>query len=91
KKLYIKKGDFIMMDEMKLNLGSKFMRKIVSKILVKQIQKKTGYKININLEELMVNFEDGDTTIRTHVELKMDSIEFTKLMKGVEKDIDEMV
>lgn len=80
-----------MMDEMKLNLGSKFMRKIVSKILVKQIQKKTGYKININLEELMVNFEDGDTTIRTHVELKMDSIEFTKLMKGVEKDIDEMV
>lgn len=79
------------MDEMKINLGSKFMRKIVSKFLAKQIQKKTGYKIDINLDELKINFENGDTTIKTNVELKMNSVEFTKLMKGVEKGIDELV
>lgn len=79
------------MDEMKINLGSKFMRKIVSKFLAKQIQKKTGYKMDINLDELKINFEDGDTTIKTNVELKMNSVEFTKLMKGVEKGIDDMI
>ncbi len=79
------------MDEMKINLGSKFMRKIVSKFLAKQIQKKTGYKIDINLDELKISFEDGDTTIKTNVELKMNSVEFTKLMKGVEKGIDDLV
>lgn len=79
------------MDEMKINLGSKFMRKIVSKFLAKQIQKKTGYKIDINLDELKINFENGDTTIKTNVELKMNSVEFTKLMKGVEKGIDDLV
>lgn len=79
-----------MVDEMKINLGSKFMRKIVSKFLAKQIQKKIGCKIDINLEELKVSFEDGDTTIKTNVELKMNSVEFTKIMKGIEKGIDEM-
>lgn len=79
------------MDEMKINLGSKFMRKLVSKFLAKQIQKKIGYKIDINLDELKINFEDGDTTIKTNVELKMNSVEFTKLMKGVEKGIDDLV
>ena len=79
------------MDEMKINLGSKFMRKIVSKFLAKQIQKKIGYKIDINLDELKINFENGDTTIKTNVELKMNSVEFTKLMKGVEKGIDDMI
>lgn len=79
------------MDEMKINLGSKFMRKIVSKFLAKQIQKKIGYKIDINLDELKISFEDGDTTIKTNVELKMNSVEFTKLMKGVEKGIDDLV
>lgn len=79
------------MDEMKINLGSKFMRKIVSKFLAKQIQKKIGYKIDINLDELKINFENGDTTIKTNVELKMNSVEFTKLMKGVEKGIDDLV
>lgn len=79
------------MDEMKINLGSKFMRKLVSKFLAKQIQKKIGYKIDINLDELKINFKNGDTTIKTNVELKMNSVEFTKLMKGVEKGIDDLV
>lgn len=75
------------MDEMKLSLGSKFMRKMVSKILAKMVYKKTGYKVNINLEELKLNYVDGDTVIKTNVELRMDSKEFKKILNKV--DVDE--
>lgn len=75
------------MDEMKLNLGSKFMRKMVSKIIAKMIYKKTGYKVSINLDELNVSYVDGDTVIKTDVELKMDSKEFKKILNKV--DVDE--
>lgn len=75
------------MDEMKLNLGSKFMRKMVSKIIAKMIYKKTGYKVSINLDELNVSYVDGDTVIKTDVELKIDSKEFKKILNKV--DVDE--
>ena len=75
------------MDEMKLNLGSKFMRKMVSKIIAKMIYKKTGYKVSINLDELNVSYVDGDIVIKTDVELKIDSKEFKKILNKV--DVDE--
>ena len=37
------------MDEMKLNLGSKIMRKIVSKLISKYLSKSLGYKVRIDL------------------------------------------
>lgn len=80
-----------MMDEMKLNLGSKFMRKIASKLIARQIKKKTGYKVDLKLDELKIDFADGDTTIKTNIELKMNSVEFTKLMKNLEQSIDDEV
>lgn len=83
------KGDYIMMDELKLNLGTKFMRKLLSKFIEKQIRKQVGYRININLDEFKVNFNNGDTTIKIDAELKMNADEFTKIIKGVEKQIDE--
>lgn len=78
------------MDEMKINLGSKLMRKIVSKVASKFLSKAIGYKVKINFDELKVDFVDGDAKIRTNLEVEMDKNEFTKLIKRVEKDIDEM-
>ena len=75
------------MDEMKLNLGSKFMRKVASKLISKYLSKTLGYKVRIDLNKLNVNFDDGDTIIKTDLELRMDKHEFRKLMKKV--DIDE--
>lgn len=72
------------MDEMKLNLGSKIMRRMASKMIAKMIYKRTGYKINIDLNALKVSYIDGDTVIKTDVELKMDSREFTKMIKNVD-------
>ena len=53
------------MDEMKLNLGSKFMRKIVSKLISKYLSKQIGSKVTLDLNALNVRFDDGDTVIKT--------------------------
>lgn len=75
------------MDEMKLNLGSKFMRRVVSKLISKYLSKSLGYKVRIDLNKLNVNFDDGDTIIKTDLELRMDKHEFKKLISKV--DVDE--
>ena len=75
------------MDEMKLNLGSKFMRKMVSKLISRYLSKQIGSKVTLDFNALNVSFDDGDTIIKTDLELRMDKYEFRKLMKKV--DIDE--
>lgn len=75
-----------MMDELKLNLGSKFMRGMVSKLISKYIYKKFGYRVEINLEALNVGMIDGDTVIKTNVELKMNSHEFRKAIKDFNEE-----
>ena len=75
------------MDEMKINLGSKFMRKVASKLISKYLSKTLGYKVRIDLNKLNVNFDDGDTIIKTDLELRMDKHEFKKLISKV--DVDE--
>ena len=71
------------MDEMKLKLSTKFMRSIVAKLLAKMIYKKTGYKVDIQLNELDVSVIDGETYISTSIEAKLNSNEFMKIMKSV--------
>lgn len=71
------------MDEMKMKLRSKFMRKFASSLITKFIFKKYGYKLNIQLNDLDISFVDGDTKIITNVELKMDSQEFKKVVNDI--------
>jgi phage gp45-like len=71
------------MDEMKLRLTTKFMRKIVAKLLTKLIYNKTGYKINIQLNDLDISVIDCETKIAANVELNADSKEFMKFIKDV--------
>lgn len=72
------------MDEMKLKLSTKFMRNVVSKIITKIIYKKTGYKVDIQLNELDINVIDGETYISTSVEAKLNSDEFIRIMKSID-------
>ena len=74
------------MDEMKLKLGTKFMRNIVSKLIAKMIYKKTGYKVDVQLNDLDVWVIDGDTTVKLNVEAKMKSDEFNKIIKNIGLD-----
>ena len=75
------------MDEMKLNLGSRFMRRIASKLISKYLSKQIGSKVTLDLNTLNVSFDDGDTIIKTDLELRMNKHEFRKLMAKI--DIDE--
>jgi hypothetical protein len=75
-----------MMDEMKLKLSTKFMRGIVAKLIAKAIYKKTGCKVNIQLNDLDISIIDGETSINTNVELKLNSNEFMKIMKSIDEE-----
>ena len=74
------------MDEMKLTLRTRFMRNIVAKLLSKAIEKKLGYKVKIQLNDLDVDIIDGETKISTSLELKVDSNEFKKIIKTIGLD-----
>lgn len=71
------------MDEMKLKLTTGFMRNIVSKLLARYIYKKTGYKVDIKLNDLDIKYVDGETELKTNVEVKLNSKEFTKIIKSI--------
>ena len=74
------------MDEMKLRLTTTFMKKIAAKLLSRAIYKKTGCKVNIQLNDLDINIMDGDTKISTNIEVNFNSKEFSKLMNAFDLD-----
>ena len=67
---------------MLINLKSKFMRKVVSKLLSKSIKSKTGYEIDVQFDELNASFEDGEITVKVNLEAKMSKDEFMKILKS---------
>lgn len=74
------------MDELRFKLSTKFMKKIVSKLIARAIYKKYGYKVNIQLNEIDVWSIDGDTTVKLNVEAKIKSEEFNKIMKSIDSE-----
>ena len=74
------------MDEMKRKLSTKFMRGMVSKLISKAIYKKLGYKVDIQLNDINVEFIDGETSIHADVDLRLDKEGFTKLIKSTNSE-----
>ena len=67
---------------MLIKLRTKFMRKVVSKLIGRAIQSKTGYKVNIQFNDLEASFNDGEITTNANLEAKMDKQEFMKILKS---------
>lgn len=57
------------MDEMKIK--SDWMRKLVSKYIMRQIKKKTGYDVMVDIGQIYVSVDDGDTA-HVHLEVNAD-------------------
>ena len=74
------------MDEMRVKLSTKFMRGVVAKLISMAISKKYGCKVDIQLNDLDIRFADGDTSISTNVDIKLNSDEFKKIIKSVGLD-----
>lgn len=74
------------MDEMRVKLSTKFMRNLVSKLIARAIRKKLGCNVEIQLNDLDVSVIDGETNIKTNVEVKLNNDEFMKIMKSIDSD-----
>lgn len=73
-----------------LRIESKFMRSIVSKLVKKAIAKKTGYKVDIQINALSVDVTDGRTYIHVNADAQINNDEFKKFVKIIESEEDEL-
>lgn len=74
------------MDELKLNLTTKLMKGIVTKLLTKMIYKKCGCKVDIQLNELQINVVDGKAHLHANVDAEINNDEFMKIVKTIGMD-----
>lgn len=74
------------MDEMKLNLGSRWMRKLASKLIVKFIKKQLGINTQLDLNELKFTYINGDVVIKTDLEFRLDKQDAKKLLTKIDED-----
>lgn len=74
------------MDEMKLNLSTKFMRGILAKLISRSIKKKYGYKVGLHFSEINLEMNDGQTHIHINADVDIDSDEFKKFLKTIFED-----
>jgi hypothetical protein len=70
------------MDELKLILGTKFMRGIVTKIIAKAILKKTGYHVDIDLHEISAEVVDGKVYLHTNVDAVINKEDLVNIIKS---------
>lgn len=76
-----------MMDEMNLNLGSRWMRKLASKLIVKYLKKHFEVNTELDLDELKISYVDGDVVIKTELELRIDAKDSKKILSKLEEEI----
>lgn len=69
------------MDEMKI--VSKFTREIISKVLKMVIHKKTGYDIDIQLNEVTTTIADGKTHLHVDVNAEIGKDELINILKSI--------
>ena len=70
------------MDELKMSLSTKFMKGIVTKIISKAILKKTGYNINIQLNEIKLETVDGKVCFHADVDAEINNEDFINIIKN---------
>ena len=68
------------MDEMRI--VSKFTRGIISKAIKMVIRKKTGYNIDIQLNEA-ITINDGKTHLHLDVDAELDKDELMSILKSI--------
>ena len=72
------------MDELKLLLNTRFMRSIVTKILAKAIYKKTGYQVDIQLNEVKAETHDGKISLHVDVDAVMNGEDLVNILKSAD-------
>ena len=73
------------MDELKIAINSEFMKRIIKTVLSKVIEKKLGYKIDIQINEIKADVTGGVVKLHLDMDGQMTTDELSKLLKS--KDI----
>lgn len=66
------------MDEMKIT--SKLMRSVATKLINRAIKSKTGYDINIKLNDLQATVIDGEAHVHVDIDANLPKDELNKLL-----------
>lgn len=74
------------MDELKLNLTTKFMRGILAKLMAKAIRKKLGCNIDILINQISVTAVDGKVHIHADVDGETTNEDLMKMVKTIGLD-----
>jgi hypothetical protein len=74
------------MDALKLNLTTKFMKGIITKLISKAIFKKYGYKIDLVLNEISVEVVNGKAYVHADVDAEVNNDELMKIVKSIGLD-----
>lgn len=69
------------MDEMRI--VSKFTSGIISKAIKMIIRKKTGYNIDIQLNEAITTISDGKTHLHLNVDAELNKDELMSILKSI--------
>lgn len=75
------------MDILKLNLGSKLLRGIVSKLIVRYIKKHFDCDVKLQLNDLKISYVDGDTLIKTDLQLKVNGNDVKKILAQLDEEL----
>lgn len=70
------------MDELKLILGTKFMRSIVTRMIAKAILKKTGYRVDIDLHEITAEVIDSKVHLHMNVDAEINKEDLINVIKS---------
>ena len=73
------------MDELKIAINSAFMKRIIKTVLSKVIEKKLGYKIDIQINEIKADVTGDVVKLHLDMDGQMTTGELSKLLKS--KDI----
>lgn len=69
------------MDIMKIS--SKFTTSLLSKVVGMALNKKLGYKIDIQINDIEATIDDGKTHVHVNMDAEMNSDELTKVIKNI--------
>ena len=70
------------MDELKVILNTKFMRGMVTKIIAKAILKKSGYQVDIDLNEISVEVVDGKAHLHVNADAAINTTDLLDIVKS---------
>ena len=74
------------MDELKLNLTTKFMKGIIAKLLARAIRKKFGCNIDVLIDDLNLTATDGKIQIHAKLDAETTNEDLLKLIKTIGLD-----